>query len=88
MIVVALWKAGHTGYMAVAVLASLLTLAYFLILQRRLFFGKPEPLSETIREAGPLVTGPSVVFASIIVGIGVSIPFLYDTIILPIGSIP
>ncbi len=87
VIVVALWKAGHVGYMAVAVLASLLTLAYFLILQRKLFFGKPQPESESIREAGCLVTFPSLLFASIIVAVGVSIPFLYETIILPIGRI-
>jgi multicomponent Na+:H+ antiporter subunit D len=87
VIAVALWKSGHAGYMAVAILSSLLTLAYFLILQRRLFFGKPQPESQAIREAGSLVTFPSILFASIIVAVGVSIPFIYETIILPIGRI-
>ena len=87
VIVVALWKAGHTGYMAVAVLASLLTLGYFLILQRKVFFGKVAPDFEGIGEASYLITGPSILFAAIIVGVGVALPFLFDTIILPIGGI-
>jgi len=87
VIVVALWKAGHTGYMTVAILASLLTLAYFLILQRKVFFGKVAPECEGVNEAGYLITGPSILFAFIIVAVGLALPFLFDTIILPIGGI-
>ncbi len=87
VIVVALWKSGHTGYMAVAILASLLTLAYFLILQRKVFFGKIAPEFENINEAGYLITGPSILFALIIIAIGIFLPFLFDTTILPIGGI-
>lgn len=86
VIVVALWKAGHTGYMIVAILASLLTLAYFLVLQRKVFFGKIAPEFENISEAGGLITGPSILFALIIIAVGLSLPFLFDTIILPIGG--
>ncbi len=87
VIVVALWKAGHLGYLVIAVLASLLTMAYFLILQRKVFFGKLAPGSESVQEASGLITVPSILFASIIVAVGVAIPFLYNTIILPIGRI-
>jgi len=87
VIVVALWKSGHTGYMTVAILASLLTLAYFLILQRKVFFGKIAPEFENISEAGYLITGPSILFALIIIAIGIFLPFLFDTTILPIGGI-
>lgn len=85
VIVVALWKAGHGGYMAVAILASLLTLAYFLILQRKVFFGKLAPEWEGISEAGSLITVPSILFSLIIIAVGLSLPFLFDTIILPLG---
>lgn len=87
VIVVALWKAGHTGYMAVAILASLLTLAYFLILQHKVFFGKVAPECEHATEAGYLITGPSILFTLIIIAVGVLLPFLFDTIILPIRGI-
>ncbi len=87
VIVVALWKAGHGGYMAVAILASLLTLAYFLILQRKVFFGTLAPEWEGIREAGGLITVPSIVFSLIIIAVGLSLPFLFNTIILPLGGL-
>lgn len=87
VIVVALWKAGHTGFMAVAILASMLTLGYFLILQRKVFFGKVAPDMESINEAGCLVTGPCLLFALIIIAVGLALPFLFNTIILPIGGI-
>lgn len=87
VIVVALWRAGHGGYMAVAILASLLTLAYFLILQRKVFFGKLAPEWEGINEAGSLITGPSILFSLIIIAVGLLLPFLFDTIILPLGGL-
>ena len=40
MIIVALWQAGYHVYAILAVLASVVTLAYFLSMQRRVFFGK------------------------------------------------
>jgi multicomponent Na+:H+ antiporter subunit D len=87
VIVVALWKTGHVFYLVIAILASLLTLAYFLTLQRKVFFGKIAPGCENIREAGLLITVPTVVFTVIIIVVGLAIPFLLETIILPIGSI-
>jgi multicomponent Na+:H+ antiporter subunit D len=87
VIVVALVKSGHEVYMMIAVLASLLTLAYFLILQRKVFFGELVEEFKDVREAGWLVTAPALVFAAIIVITGLAIPFLLNTIILPIGSI-
>lgn len=85
VIVVALWKAGHPVYLAVAVLAGLLTLAYFLVLQRKVFFGTIAPGCDDVKEAGWMITGPSVAFSLIIIAVGVAAPFLLDTILLPIG---
>jgi len=87
VIVVALMKSGHPVYMTIAILASLLTLAYFLTLQRRVFFGELVSEFENIREAGWLLTLPAVVFTLIIIATGLTIPFLFNTIILPIGRI-
>lgn len=85
VIVVALWKTGHPVYLAVAVLASLLTLAYFLVLQRKVFFGTVAPGCDGVKEAGWRITGPSVAFSLIIIAVGVAVPFMLDTILLPIG---
>lgn len=85
VIVVALWKTGHLIYLAIAVLASLLTLAYFLRLQRKVFFGEIAPGCGNVKEAGWRITGPAVAFTLIIIVVGVAVPFLLDTILLPIG---
>ena len=39
LIVIALWQVGQYTFAVIAVLTSLVTLAYFLSLQRRVFFG-------------------------------------------------
>ncbi len=87
VIVVALMRSGHEVYMMVAILASLLTLAYFLTLQRTVFFGELAEDLGSVREAGLFMTAPALVFSAIIVITGLAIPFLLDTIVLPIGSI-
>ena len=87
VIVIALLKTGHLVYMVIAILASLLTLAYFLSLQRKVFFGEIAPEYKNITEAGWLITSPAIVFTVIIIAIGLTIPFLFNTIILPTGSI-
>ena len=50
IIIVALWKAGLHGYAAAAIIGSLITLAYFLSMQRRVFFGRGK--MEGVKEAG------------------------------------
>ena len=87
IIVVALWQAGHPGYAVLAVLASLVTLAYFLSMQRRVFFGKLAQGFEQLREAGPWLLIPAVVLAAITIGVGVCLPWLFETFLLPVRSI-
>lgn len=87
IIVVALMKSGHPVYMGIAIVSSLLTLAYFLILQRKVFFGELVPEFENLTEASLFITAPAVIFTLIIIATGLTIPFLLNTIILPIGRI-
>jgi multicomponent Na+:H+ antiporter subunit D len=87
IIILAVWKAGHEGYAAAAVLASLITLAYFLSMQRRVFFGKPSAACENLREAREFALLPAVLLAAITVGLGLAAPWLFDTFLLPVGSI-
>ncbi len=87
VIILALWKAGDYTYAAVAILASLITLAYFLTLQRQVFFGKLARNLEDAREAGWGLILPAILLTLITMGIGIFFPFLLNTIILPVRSI-
>ncbi|MDD5436457.1 MAG: proton-conducting transporter membrane subunit [Candidatus Omnitrophica bacterium] len=87
IIVVALWQAGHHVYSALAVIASVITLAYFLSMQRRVFFGKLKAGLENIKDADRGVLGVSIILAAVIVGVGVFFPFVYTTLISPVKEI-
>jgi multicomponent Na+:H+ antiporter subunit D len=87
IIIVALWQAGHIVYAGLAVLASLLTLAYFLSMQRRVFFGKLAAGFENLKEANAWILIPACALALITLGIGIAIPWLFETFLLPIRSL-
>ena len=76
LIIIALWKAGLLPYALLAIAVSVLTLAYMLIFQRRIFFGQPSETLQDIREARLELVLPAVVLAAITVGVGVTIPFM------------
>jgi multicomponent Na+:H+ antiporter subunit D len=83
VIIVALWQAGHTGYAVAAVLASLLTLAYFLSMQRRVFFGVVKEGFGSLREAEWRLIVPAAVLALITIGVGLLIPMIFGSFLLP-----
>jgi multicomponent Na+:H+ antiporter subunit D len=76
LIVIALWRAGQPVFAVIAILTSLVTLAYFLSLQRRVFFGKILPAWGAVKEAGAGMLVPVIVLAAITVAFGVGFPFL------------
>ena len=75
-IIMALMQAGQVAFAAVALLASVITLGYFLILQRKVFFGKLKEGLENIREGGANYTVPALILAGITVAAGILMPFL------------
>lgn len=87
IIIIAVWKAGHSHYAALAILASLITLAYFLSMQRRVFFGKLALGFDALKEAGPWVLIPACLLAAITIGVGVFIPWVFETFLLPVRSL-
>jgi multicomponent Na+:H+ antiporter subunit D len=87
VVILALWQAGERGYAAVAVLASLVTIAYFLSMQRRVFFGKLAEGLAGLREANPWLLVPACLLAAVTVGVGVG-PWVLDILQLPAGSLP
>lgn len=76
IIVIALWKASHFVYAGIAAFASVITLGYFLHLQRQVFFGKLKAGLEKIEEADFSLALPQVILAIIIVVAGLVFPWV------------
>lgn len=87
LIVAGVWQAGHPAFSAAAVIASVLTLAYFLSMQRRVFFGKVADSCAGLKEASAWGLVPALLLAAITVGLGVTAPWLFQTFLLDVGSI-
>jgi multicomponent Na+:H+ antiporter subunit D len=75
LIIMALWQSGHPVYAAIAVTASCITLGYFLLLQRKMFFGKIAAEWSGIREAGAGFLVPALLLSAVTVGLGLAYPF-------------
>ncbi|HLE01854.1 MAG TPA: proton-conducting transporter membrane subunit, partial [Bdellovibrionota bacterium] len=87
LIIIGVWKAGFPGYAILGIAASLLTLAYFLAMQRKMFFGKLMTGFEDLKEAGAWITIPAILLAALTFGLGVAAPWLFETFLIPIRSI-
>ncbi|MFB3892328.1 MAG: complex I subunit 5 family protein [Phycisphaerae bacterium] len=84
MIIAALWLAGFYTYAMIAIGLSVVTLAYLLIVHRRVFFGVlPEELLD-VKEAPAEIVLAAVVLGAVVVGVGVAIPFLPKSLIWPL----
>ncbi len=86
VIVMAVWNAGFRTYAAIAVMASLLTLAYFLTMQRKVFFGPLETDYLNLKEANFWCLFPALMLAAITLALGVAGPWLFETFLMPVGS--
>ncbi len=75
LIVMAVWQVSP-GLAIAALLASVLTLGYFLILQKKVFFGKPSPAMEQVTEAGGSVKLAQVLLSAVNVLAGLAFPLL------------
>jgi multicomponent Na+:H+ antiporter subunit D len=87
IILIALWQAGLRAYAVLALLAGILTLAYFLSMQRRVFFGKETAESAGVHEADFGLVLPEIVLAALTVGVGLAFPFVLRHVILPIQQL-
>jgi proton-translocating NADH-quinone oxidoreductase chain N len=76
LIIVALWTAGLRIYAVIAVLASVITLAYLLVMQRQVFWGHAKEEFAAVREAGFGLIFPACWLTAITVGLGLAFPFL------------
>jgi multicomponent Na+:H+ antiporter subunit D len=86
LIVIALWQTSHYGYAVVSILAGIITLAYLLVMQRRVFFGILPDNLQNVKEAGFGIILPAVILAGVIIGVGLFFPMLFNSFMVPIDS--
>jgi multicomponent Na+:H+ antiporter subunit D len=79
LIIVALVKSEHLAFATIGVLASILTLGYFVSLQRRAFFGKPAAAVEGVTEAPAGYLIAAMLLGLITLFAGLLFPFLLDS---------
>jgi multicomponent Na+:H+ antiporter subunit D len=71
LIIMGLVQAKQGALAIIAILASVLTLWYYLIMQRKAFFGKLEARWKDVKEAPFWMTGATVILALLSIGVGV-----------------
>jgi len=76
LIIIALVVAGHWFYAVLAIVMTIVTLAYFLLMQRKVFFGQLREGFEDLHEARRPLLGASIVLAVLTTGLGVAFPFV------------
>ncbi|HUI69535.1 MAG TPA: proton-conducting transporter membrane subunit [Spirochaetia bacterium] len=81
LIVIALWQVGQYAFAAIAILTSLVTLGYFLSLQRRVFFGTPLPEWASVKEAGGRLLVPALALSLITVALGLGFPLVLSMLL-------
>ena len=79
IIIVALWQANLYAYAVVAVFLSVVTLAYLLLMQRRVFFGQSDSQSPLAGKARFELIAGELLLAGITVGVGLALPWLWGS---------
>jgi multicomponent Na+:H+ antiporter subunit D len=86
VIIIALWQSGHPNYALIAVVASTITLGYFLLLQRRMFFGKTPSELSGIKEARAGLLVPALLLSAVAIALGIAFPVAINWFVrLPAG---
>jgi multicomponent Na+:H+ antiporter subunit D len=83
IIIIALVQAGQWGFALAAVLASVLTLWYYLLIQRKAFFGKLDERWKDIKEAPFWMLASNVILALLCLGVGLFFALMIKTWIQP-----
>jgi NADH:ubiquinone oxidoreductase subunit 5 (subunit L)/multisubunit Na+/H+ antiporter MnhA subunit len=84
---VALVQAGHPVFAVIAVLASVLTLWYYLLIQRQAFFGQLADKWAAVKEAPFWMTAATVLLALLCLGIGILFASTVTTWIQPAADV-
>ena len=87
IIIIALVQAGHPVFAVVAVLASVLTLWYYLLIQRKAFFGRLNEKWAAVKEAPFWMTAATVLLAFLCVAVGLLFSLTIKTWIQPAAGV-
>jgi multicomponent Na+:H+ antiporter subunit D len=87
IIIVALVEAKKTGFAVIAVLASVMTLWYTLLIQRRAFFGKLNETWKDVKEAPFWMTASTVILGLICIAVGIFFSFIIKEWLKPAADI-
>ncbi len=87
IIIIALVQAGHPVFAVIAVLVSVLTLWYYLLIQRQAFFGKLNERWAAVKEAPFWMTASTVLLAFLCVAIGIFFSLTIKTWIQPAAGV-
>ena len=87
LIIVALVQAGHPIYAVIAVLVSVLTLWYYLLMQRKAFVGKLNEKWAAVKEAPFWMTAATVLLALLCLGIGILFASTVTTWVQPAADV-
>ncbi|MEI7529771.1 MAG: hypothetical protein WCK76_12610 [Elusimicrobiota bacterium] len=65
-------------YAVLALLFSIVTLAYFMMMQKKVFFGRKPAEAGAAPEVSPQLLAPAVLMSAIIVAAGLLFPYFYS----------
>jgi len=77
LIILALWESGLKTYAVLALLFSIVTLAYFMVMQRKVFFGEKSAAAKSSAEVSAPLLAPAVLMSAVIVALGLLFPYFY-----------
>jgi multicomponent Na+:H+ antiporter subunit D len=83
IIIIALVQSGHGILAVAAVLASVVTLWYYLVIQRKAFFGRLDEKWKAVKEAPFWMTAATVILALLVIGTGIFFSLVVKTWIQP-----
>jgi multicomponent Na+:H+ antiporter subunit D len=83
IIIIAAIQAGYPWFAAVAAIGAIVTMAYFLKLEKNIFFGSLPEKWRNIKESPVLMCIPMVLLAAACLGIGIAFPWIIDSFIQP-----
>ena len=86
LIIIALWAGGAKVYAVLALLFGIITLAYFMVMQKKVFFGKKSAAAVTSSEVCAPMLAPVVLMCGVIVAVGLLFPCFYTYLVETIAK--
>jgi multicomponent Na+:H+ antiporter subunit D len=77
MIIIALWLSGFKISAVIALIFSIITLAYFMIMQKKIFFGQKKEYFNFGEVSIPMLS-PVILMSLIIIFAGIFFPYVFD----------